>query len=241
MVLREFIVDVRKSSIGRLAAMVTIASAVALVPAMGIAVAVSPASAARAAATASVPRCATASFGVWVGTTTGAAGSRTAEFGFTNNSSKTCSLYGYPRVEMLTKSGKNLSTTDEQAPGAMGVQEKTVVLAPGKRRTSVSCTPVRDRLRELDLPDFRRLAVHPTAEHRVDRAARIAHADRALRWHDRAPALWDRPPHTCHRQALPVAPAGSGGHVARPPRSVTQASNRARCDIPPAQRPPDGA
>ena len=132
MVLREFIVDVRKSSIGRLAAMVTIASAVALVPAMGIAVAVSPASAARAAATASVPRCATASLGVWVGTTTGAAGSRTAEFGFTNNSSKTCSLYGYPRVQMLTKSGKNQSTTDEQAPGAMGVQEKTVVLAPGK-------------------------------------------------------------------------------------------------------------
>jgi hypothetical protein len=116
----------------RLAAMVTIACAVALVPAMGIAVAVSPASAARAAATASVPRCATASLRVWVGRDTGAAGSRTAEFGFTNDSSRTCSFYGYPRVQMLTTSGKNLSTTDEKAPGAFGIQEKTVILAQDK-------------------------------------------------------------------------------------------------------------
>jgi hypothetical protein len=112
--------------------MVTIACAVALVPAMGIAVAVSSASAVRTAATASVPRCATTSLRVWVGITTGAAGSRTAEFGFTNDSSRTCSLYGYPRVQMLTKSGKNLSTTDEKAPAAFGIQEKTVILASDK-------------------------------------------------------------------------------------------------------------
>ncbi len=114
------------------AVMATIACAVALVPAMGLAVAVSPASAARVAARKSVPRCATASLRVWVGRTTGAAGSRAAEFGFTNDSNGTCSLYGYPRVQMLTKSGKNLSTTDEKASGAFGIQEKTVGLAPGK-------------------------------------------------------------------------------------------------------------
>jgi hypothetical protein len=33
---------------------------------------------------------------------------------------------------MLIKSGKNLSTTDQKAPGAFGIQDRTVVLAPGK-------------------------------------------------------------------------------------------------------------
>jgi hypothetical protein len=59
-------------------------------------------------------------------------GTVAAEFGFTNHSAKTCSLYGYPGVQMLMKSGKNLSTTDEKASGAFGIQEKTVVLASGK-------------------------------------------------------------------------------------------------------------
>jgi len=125
-------VNVPRFTLQRLAAMVTIACAAALVPAMGIAVAVSSASAARVAATTGVPRCATASLAIWVGTGSGAMGTVAVEFGFTNHSAKTCSLYGYPRVQMLTKSGKNLSTTDEEAPGAFGIQEKTVVLAPGK-------------------------------------------------------------------------------------------------------------
>ncbi len=55
-----------------------------------------------------------------------------AEFGFTNHSANTCSLYGYPRVQMLTAAGKNLSTTDEKAPGAFSIKEETVVLAPGE-------------------------------------------------------------------------------------------------------------
>ena len=33
---------------------------------------------------------------------------------------------------MLTKNGKNLSTTDQTAPGAFSIKEKTVVLAPGE-------------------------------------------------------------------------------------------------------------
>jgi hypothetical protein len=59
-------------------------------------------------------------------------GTLTVEFGFTNDSAKTCSLYGYPRVQMLTKTGKNLSTTDQKARGALGIQERTVVLAPDR-------------------------------------------------------------------------------------------------------------
>jgi len=81
---------------------------------------------------ASVPRCAPAALRVWSGPSTGAAGSRAAEFGFTNHSASTCFLHGYPRVQMLKKSGKNLSTSDQKAPGAFGIQAKTVVLAPGK-------------------------------------------------------------------------------------------------------------
>lgn len=113
----------------RLVAMVTIACAGALIPAMGIAATVS---AAREATPASVPRCAPSALAVWSGRSTGAMGTIAAEFGFTNHSAKTCFLYGYPGVQMLTKSGKNLSTTDEKAPGAFSIEEKTVVLAPGK-------------------------------------------------------------------------------------------------------------
>ena len=79
-----------------------------------------------------VPRCAAASLVVWAGPAQGAAGSVADEFGFTNHSASTCSHYGYPLVQMLNKSGKNLSTSDQKAPGAFSIHEKTVVLAPGK-------------------------------------------------------------------------------------------------------------
>ncbi len=87
---------------------------------------------ATSGAPATAPRCAAASLVVWVGPIQGAAGSVAAEFGFTNHSSGTCSLDGYPFVQMLNKSGKNLSTHDQRAPEAFSIQEKTVVLAPGK-------------------------------------------------------------------------------------------------------------
>ncbi len=95
-----------------------------------------PATAMAASATsgapATVPRCAAASLLVWVGPAQGAAGSVAAEFGLTNHTANTCFLYGYPRVQMLDKSGKDLSTSDQEAPGAFSIQEKKVVLAPGK-------------------------------------------------------------------------------------------------------------
>ncbi|HUZ21715.1 MAG TPA: DUF4232 domain-containing protein [Acidimicrobiales bacterium] len=81
---------------------------------------------------ASAPRCAPAALRVWGGPSTGAAGSIIAEFGFTNRSTGTCFLHGYPRVQMLKKSGTNLSSSDRKAPGAFGIRAKTVVLAPDK-------------------------------------------------------------------------------------------------------------
>jgi hypothetical protein len=81
---------------------------------------------------ATVARCTTASLLVWVGPTHGATGSVAAEFGFTNHSASTCSLYGYPLVQMLNKSGKSLATIDQRAPGAFSIKERTVLLATGK-------------------------------------------------------------------------------------------------------------
>jgi len=62
--------------------------------------------------------------------TTGAAGSRDAEYGFTNTGTASCTLRGYPTVQMLTSSGAKLSTTlSHAAAGAMGIPLKTVPLA----------------------------------------------------------------------------------------------------------------
>ncbi len=110
----------------RLAVGAALACGAILLPAT--VVVASPASGAPA----TVPRCAAASLVVWVGPTQGAAGSIAAEFGFTNHSAGTCSLHGYPLVQMLKRSGKNLSTFDQKAPGVFSIQAKTVVLAPGK-------------------------------------------------------------------------------------------------------------
>jgi len=85
------------------------------------------------AAASGVPRCAVASLVAWGGPSTGASGSVTAEFGFTNHSAGSCSLDGYTHVQMLNKGEKNLPTSDQKAPsGAFGIKEKTVVLAAGK-------------------------------------------------------------------------------------------------------------
>lgn len=78
-----------------------------------------------------VAPCATASLALRTGLVTTAMGTVGAEFGFVNRSAKTCSLRGYPHVQMLNKSGKFLKTTDDTAPGAFGIQVRTVVLAPG--------------------------------------------------------------------------------------------------------------
>ncbi|MGA2530282.1 MAG: DUF4232 domain-containing protein [Acidimicrobiales bacterium] len=82
---------------------------------------------------AAVPRCTATSLGVWVGPSSGAAGTVADEFGFTNHSAGTCSLYGYPAVQMLKSSGANLATFDDQAaPGAFNIREKAVFLTRGE-------------------------------------------------------------------------------------------------------------
>lgn len=119
-------------SFGRRVATVGFAFSMALVSAIGFSAATAAATPARAA-TASVPRCATRSLRIWVGRSGVAMGTVGDEFGFTNYSVKTCSLYGYPQVQLLEKSGRNQSTSDHKAsPGVLGIEEKLVVLAPGK-------------------------------------------------------------------------------------------------------------
>ena len=87
---------------------------------------------ANSAAPGAAARCTPASLLVWAGPTQGAAGSVAAEFGFTNHAAGTCSLVGYPLVQMLNTSGKRLSTSDLRAPGAFNIKEETVLLPPGK-------------------------------------------------------------------------------------------------------------
>jgi hypothetical protein len=85
----------------------------------------------------SVPRCPTRSLVIWIGRSGVATGTVVEEFGFTNDSAKACSLEGYPRVQMLAKSGKNQQTVDhrespEILPVNFDIKEKVVVLTPGK-------------------------------------------------------------------------------------------------------------
>jgi hypothetical protein len=56
------------------------------------------------------------------------------EFAFVNTGTKTCSLIGYPKLQMLNSAGGDIATTDEHAPpGFDGIKRKLVVIAPGKR------------------------------------------------------------------------------------------------------------
>jgi hypothetical protein len=64
--------------------------------------------------------------------TTGAMGSRDAEYGFKNTGARQCTLRGYPTVQMLTSAGAKLSTSlSHAATGAMGITLKSVSLAHG--------------------------------------------------------------------------------------------------------------
>jgi hypothetical protein len=118
-------------SIRRLLGTIALFTSVALVPGVGFAASAAP-GATRAAA-AGTARCTTSALQMWSGRWTVAAGTVAAEYGFTNRSSHACSLDGYPRVQLLKMSGANLPTSDEHAsPGAFGISQKTVVLAPGK-------------------------------------------------------------------------------------------------------------
>ena len=61
---------------------------------------------------------------------TRAMGTIAGEYGFENVTARRCGLRGYPRVQMLTRSGSVLATRYEhEAPGAFGIGSTKVVLA----------------------------------------------------------------------------------------------------------------
>lgn len=87
-----------------------------------------------APAASTAPVCRSAQLAIWAGPTSGAAGTLVSEFAFVNTGPATCSLTGYPKIQMLQSSGQKLSTTDREAVGFLGVTTPALVaLAPGKR------------------------------------------------------------------------------------------------------------
>jgi hypothetical protein len=61
---------------------------------------------------------------------TAAAGTPIGEYGFENLTARTCDLSGYPRVQMLTRTGAALPTTSQRtAKGAFGITATPVTLA----------------------------------------------------------------------------------------------------------------
>lgn len=67
------------------------------------------------------------------GLTSGAAGSLLAQYELINHSSRSCTLRGYPQVQMLDAAGHALRTLYSHAPsGAAGVRVATVTLTPGR-------------------------------------------------------------------------------------------------------------
>jgi len=83
------------------------------------------------AARASVPAWTASQLAPLYVNSTGAAGSIDGEYGFRNRSTRRCGLRGFPKVQMLTRSGGALPTTEQHAPGAYGIKVKLVTLGRG--------------------------------------------------------------------------------------------------------------
>jgi hypothetical protein len=82
-----------------------------------------------------VPKCAASHLKAWAGGQSGTAGGNVAEFAFVNKGASACSLIGYPKLQMLSSAGAQISTTDHSGAGAGTVSppRKLVVIKPGKR------------------------------------------------------------------------------------------------------------
>ena len=78
------------------------------------------------------PRCSISQLRVRQTSSNGAAGSIGLTFAFTNVSSTTCTLFGYPGMQMLAAGGGSLPTTVIRAPSVVvpAVAERTVILGP---------------------------------------------------------------------------------------------------------------
>jgi hypothetical protein len=83
---------------------------------------------------ASVPRCRTSQLSFLLGTN-GATGSIELYSTFTNHSHTSCSLYGYPGLALLSRSGSPMRTVvlRTRTPVIPKVAEHLVVLKPGSR------------------------------------------------------------------------------------------------------------
>lgn len=85
------------------------------------------------AGAAQAPNCTLSQLKVQAGTSSGALGSILSEFSFVNTSSQTCSLSGYPKLQMLGGPGAQIPTSDSHAAhGFDGVSNKPVTLAKGQ-------------------------------------------------------------------------------------------------------------
>jgi len=86
-------------------------------------------------AAASVPRCTAAHLKAWAGLLQGNLGTDLAEFAFINTSSKECSLIGYPKLQMVSRTGQQIKTTDRDSPPSAfpEITRRLVVLAKGER------------------------------------------------------------------------------------------------------------
>jgi hypothetical protein len=119
-----------------------------LVAAAPLATASPPATQSRAAA----PPCKTSQLVIWISEGQGTAGSFFYELNFTNLSSSTCMLRGYPRAFAVDLGGKRVGPDASHEPG----KQKTVTLRGGERVTATA------KLRQVDPGAFSPAECHPT-------------------------------------------------------------------------------
>jgi hypothetical protein len=125
------------SRTGRRAIAVTAGTAVAALAITSAAYAATAPGAARAAS-AAIPRCAAAigqngNVSVWIpdGQGNGTAGTTYYPLEFTNLSKHPCSMYGFPGVSAISRSGKQLGSPAGWASGGAAGTPRPVVVAPG--------------------------------------------------------------------------------------------------------------
>jgi hypothetical protein len=104
---------------------ILLGAALALVAALAL-LSVSLASGSRLAAT-----CTRAALAPVYVNSTGAAGSVDGEYGFKNKGTHTCSLVGYPTVQLLRPGGGTLPTSEQHVLGAYGIPLARVTLLHG--------------------------------------------------------------------------------------------------------------
>ncbi|NUR85608.1 MAG: DUF4232 domain-containing protein [Nonomuraea sp.] len=109
---------------------------------------------------AAVHRCVTSQLQVKLGRTDAGAGNRYAPLTFTNRSSRSCSLYGYPGLIMIDKQGDALRTRVRRDAGS----KHTITLKPGRSAKARLHWTVIETGGETSCPAPYRLMVIPPDE-----------------------------------------------------------------------------